>query len=85
MVRLLIERGYGEESTKKRRLDDRVPSTLEMLKRAIKHEAENVAKYFLDEKCLVPDLETIRLSYGATSRHLVEAKKGSPNQSPRKR
>jgi Ankyrin repeats (3 copies) len=64
MVRLLIERGYGEGTAKKPRLDDRVPSTLEMLKKAVACGAEDIVGYFLNEKAIVPDMHTIQLLTG---------------------
>jgi len=61
MVRLLIETGYGEGKRKKRKLNDRVRSTVDMVRKAVKCGARDIAKYFVDEKDVVPDMQTIQL------------------------
>lgn len=61
MVRLLIENGYGERNYKKRKLSDRIPSTVKMLKKAVQYGAQDIVTYFVEEKRVVPDMRTIQL------------------------
>ncbi|KAF9066098.1 hypothetical protein BDP27DRAFT_1331202 [Rhodocollybia butyracea] len=63
MVKLLIERhgtsmGIG---SKKRKLADRVEVTKEMLKFAVKCNAQDIVDYFTQEKGCVPDMQTLYL------------------------
>ncbi|EIW84110.1 hypothetical protein CONPUDRAFT_88432 [Coniophora puteana RWD-64-598 SS2] len=68
LVRLLIERdANGPCSTtktskgKKRKLEDRLVVTPELLKVAVKSDARDIVQYFTQEKGCVPDMNTIRL------------------------
>jgi len=63
-VRMLIERaeaGGGKRGAKKRRLEDRIEVTPEMLKAAVKSKARDIAEYFMQEKGCVPDIQTLHM------------------------
>ncbi|KAH7928251.1 hypothetical protein BV22DRAFT_1192961 [Leucogyrophana mollusca] len=66
LVRLLIERtesdlpaGETKRKGKKRKLEDRVSVTPEMLKTAVKSGARDIVEYFTREKGCVPDMQTL--------------------------
>ena len=64
LVRLLVERvdmnpGPAKEKGKRRRLLDRVQVTPEMLKVAVKLNAQDIVEYFTKEKGCVPDMQTL--------------------------
>jgi len=68
LVRLLIERGEadggkgnGRNKNKRRRLEDRIQVTPEMLKAAVKAKARDIAEYFMQEKGCVPDIQTLHM------------------------
>ncbi|KAF5345265.1 hypothetical protein D9757_011630 [Collybiopsis confluens] len=69
MVKLLIERtdrdGSGSRSVnnrnKRRRLEDRVKVTKDMLKIAVKCKAQDIVEYLMNEKGCVPDMQTLYL------------------------
>ncbi|KAJ7104278.1 hypothetical protein B0H15DRAFT_960329 [Mycena belliarum] len=65
LVRMLIERTDAEPGAgkggKKRRLEDRVEVTPEMLKTAVKAKARDIAEYFMEEKGCVPDMQTLQM------------------------
>jgi len=64
LVRMLIER--EDKNTrkarqhKKRKLEDRVAVTRDMLRLAIKYSAHDIAEYLMQEKGVVPDMQTLR-------------------------
>ncbi|KAJ7170576.1 hypothetical protein C8R43DRAFT_54659 [Mycena crocata] len=63
-VRMLIERdvpGGGKRGAKKRRLEDRMEVTPDMLKVAVKCKARDIAHFFMHEKGCVPDIQTLNL------------------------
>lgn len=60
MVKLLIERGSGEVH-KRRRLEDRMKVSKELLKLAVKCNAQDLVDYFTREKGCVPDMQTLYL------------------------
>jgi hypothetical protein len=66
LVQLLIERvdrdpGTAEQKQKrkKRKLEDRVQVTPDMLKAAVKLNARDIVEYFTKEKGCVPDMQTL--------------------------
>ncbi|KAJ6513418.1 hypothetical protein C8R45DRAFT_1088450 [Mycena sanguinolenta] len=63
LVRMLIERAEpgGGRGAKKRRLEDRLEVTKEMLKAAVKAKARDIAEYFMEEKGCVPDIQTLHM------------------------
>ncbi|KAJ7659929.1 hypothetical protein B0H17DRAFT_1163132 [Mycena rosella] len=63
LVRMLIERAEpgGGKRNKKRRLEDRIEVTPEMLKAAVKCKARDIAEYFMQEKEVVPDIQTLHM------------------------
>ncbi|KAF7375037.1 hypothetical protein MSAN_00389800 [Mycena sanguinolenta] len=63
LVRMLIERTEpgGGRGAKKRRLEDRLEVTKEMLKAAVKAKARDIAEYFMEEKGCVPDIQTLHM------------------------
>jgi len=66
LVRLLIERDASgpcakTSKGKKRKLEDRLVVTPELLKVAVKSDARNIVQYFTQEKGCIPDMNTIRL------------------------
>lgn len=63
LVRMLIERAEpgGGRGAKKRRLEDRLQVTSEMLKVAVKAKARDIAEYFMQEKGCVPDIQTLHM------------------------
>ncbi|KAJ7475700.1 hypothetical protein FB451DRAFT_1338909 [Mycena latifolia] len=63
LVRMLIERAEpaGGARGKKRRLEDRIDVTPEMLKAAVKSKARDIAEYFMQEKGCVPDMQTLQM------------------------
>ena len=50
----------GTHSSKRRRLEDRVAVTQEMLKTAVACDARDIVQYFVQEKSCMPDLHTVR-------------------------
>ncbi|KAI0087336.1 hypothetical protein BDY19DRAFT_986105 [Irpex rosettiformis] len=46
--------------TKKRRLEDRVAVTQEMLKTAVACDARDIVQYFVQEKSCMPDMQTVK-------------------------
>lgn len=63
MVKLLIERtdSTSGAKVKKRKLEDRVRVTKEMLKLAVKCNAQDIVDYFTKEKGCIPDMQTLYL------------------------
>ncbi|KIK59373.1 hypothetical protein GYMLUDRAFT_74583 [Collybiopsis luxurians FD-317 M1] len=70
MVKLLIERsdrdsaglkGKSKNHHKKRKLGDRVMVTKDMLKIAVKCNAQDIVDYLMNEKGCVPDMQTLYL------------------------
>ncbi|KAJ7716740.1 hypothetical protein DFH07DRAFT_1013395 [Mycena maculata] len=65
VVRMLIERGEAQKGrnknkNKRRRLEDRMEVTAEMLRAAVKAKARDIAEYFMQKGC-VPDMQTLRM------------------------
>ena len=50
----------GKKSTKRRRLEDRIKVDQAMLKAAVICDARDIVKYFMDEKSVMPDMQTLR-------------------------
>jgi hypothetical protein len=71
LVRLLVEPPdicpEERRKGKRRRLSDRVQVDSEMLRSAVTCGAQDIAEYLMNEKCCVPDLETISLLRYSTS------------------
>jgi len=68
LVKLLIEPDVlppearkGSKTNKRRRLEDRVTISSDMLKVAVKRNATDIVNYFIHEKRCVPDLQTLYL------------------------
>lgn len=61
LVKLLIEPEQLKATAKKRKMVDRVGSTKEMLKMAVKCDARDIVDYFMREKGVVPDMQTVRM------------------------
>lgn len=67
LVRLLIERDGSSKKTeksvkgKKRKIEDRVEVTPQMVEAAVKCGAMNIAEYFTSVKGCVPDMKTLQL------------------------
>ncbi|KAJ7158904.1 hypothetical protein C8R46DRAFT_404211 [Mycena filopes] len=63
LVRMLIERADigGKRGAKKRRLEDRMEVTAEMLKVAVRARARDIVEYFTQEKGCVPDIQTLHM------------------------
>lgn len=53
--------GGGRGGAKKRRLEDRVEVTKDMLKAAVKCDARDIVDYLAQEKGCVPDMQTLRM------------------------
>ena len=51
----------GKSGSKKRKLEDRVRVSQEMLRTAVACDARDIVKYFMEEKSCVPDMQTVRL------------------------
>ncbi|KIP08251.1 hypothetical protein PHLGIDRAFT_69767, partial [Phlebiopsis gigantea 11061_1 CR5-6] len=60
LVKMLIEPDTTPKSAKKRRLEDRIKVDQAMLKTAIACDARDIVKYFMDEKAVMPDMQTLR-------------------------
>ncbi|KAJ3774738.1 hypothetical protein FB446DRAFT_456096 [Lentinula raphanica] len=64
MVKLLVERSRTNETkSKKRKLEDRVAITKDLLKLAVKCNAPDIVHYFTEEKACVPDMQTLYLMH----------------------
>ncbi|KAJ7494615.1 hypothetical protein B0H11DRAFT_2155969 [Mycena galericulata] len=70
LVRMLVERAEadapggkskGRNKNKRRRLEDRMEVTPEMLKAAVKAKARDIAEYLMQEKGCVPDIQTLHM------------------------
>lgn len=68
LVRMLVERTDTETSSskgkgngKRRKLEDRVEVTPEMLRAAIKCKAQDIVEYLTREKGCIPDMQTLLL------------------------
>ncbi|KAJ7773062.1 hypothetical protein B0H16DRAFT_137705 [Mycena metata] len=62
LVRMLIERAeVGGRGAKKRRLEDRMEVTPEMLKAAVRAKARDIVEYFTQDKGCVPDIQTLHM------------------------
>lgn len=61
LVRMLIERQNG--TTKRRKVEDRMHVTSDMLRVAVKCDAGEIVKYLMSEKGCIPDMQTLRLMY----------------------
>ncbi|KAJ4481941.1 hypothetical protein J3R30DRAFT_2103134 [Lentinula aciculospora] len=61
MVKLLVERGSGGGEAKRRKLEDRVMITKDLLKLAVKCNSQDIVNYFTLEKGCVPDMQTLYL------------------------
>lgn len=67
MVRMLVERSETAHNlpegrkaeAKRRRLEDRVSVTPEMLRAAVKCKAQDIVEYFTKEKGCIPDIHTL--------------------------
>ena len=59
LVRRLIERPKEPEKTKRRKLEDRILVTSEMLRMAVKCDARDIVEYFTLEKGCIPDMQTL--------------------------
>lgn len=46
---------------KKRRMEDRVAVSQEMLRTAVACDARDIVKYFMEEKSCMPDMQTVRM------------------------
>lgn len=62
LLRLLIERPKG--TRKRRKLEDRIQVTSEMLRVAVKCDARDIVEYFIVEKGCIPDMQTIGMISG---------------------
>jgi hypothetical protein len=65
LVRMLIERDESSErikngNGKRRRLEDRMEVSVEMLKAAVDVGAKDIVNYFMDEKGVRPDMQTLK-------------------------
>jgi hypothetical protein len=63
LVRRLIERPKEPEKTKRRKLEDRILVTSEMLRMAVKCDARDIVEYFTLEKGCIPDMQTLRMMH----------------------
>lgn len=62
LVKLLIEADeLPQKGSKRRRLEDRVTVSSDMLKAAVRRNAKDIVNYFMHEKHCVPDLQTLYL------------------------
>jgi len=61
VVRMLVERPKG--TAKRRKLEDRVQTTSEMLRVAVKCDARDIAEYLTLEKGCIPDMQTLRMMH----------------------
>ncbi|KAF7327841.1 hypothetical protein MKEN_00363900 [Mycena kentingensis (nom. inval.)] len=69
LVRMLVEREEMDEDgapapvvgAKRRRLEDRVEVTREMLKTAVKAKARDIADWFMHDKGCLPDMQTLNM------------------------
>ncbi|KAN0093054.1 hypothetical protein V8E55_003838 [Tylopilus felleus] len=68
LVRMLVERmdtgtssSKGKGSGKRRKLEDRVDVTPEMLRAAVKCKAQDIVEYLTREKGCIPDMQTLLL------------------------
>nr|GAT60845.1 predicted protein [Mycena chlorophos] len=69
LVKLLVEREEMDDlgrprtgtSAKRRKLEDRVEVAAEMLKVAVKAKARDISDYFMHEKGVVPDMQTLNM------------------------
>lgn len=53
--------GGRRRSAKKRKIEDRVPVTQAMLQTAVKCDARDIVRYFMEEKACMPDMQTVRM------------------------
>jgi hypothetical protein len=63
LVKKLVERPNESEKTKRRKLEDRIPVTLEMLRMAVKCDARDIVEYLALEKGCIPDMQTLRMMH----------------------
>jgi hypothetical protein len=70
LVKLLIEPdvlppetvvGSKANKAKRRRIEDRVTISSDMLKAAVMRNAKDIVKYFINEKNCIPDMQTLYL------------------------
>ncbi|KAF8640224.1 hypothetical protein AX16_010121 [Volvariella volvacea WC 439] len=67
LVKMMLEQGSGRTESgqrlkgKKRKLRDRMDSSHAMLKEAVKCHAWDIVDYFVKEKTVVPDMQTLHL------------------------
>ncbi|KAJ7052588.1 hypothetical protein C8F01DRAFT_572054 [Mycena amicta] len=67
LVKLLVEReemdhlGRRQKGVKRRKLEDRIKVTPEMLKTAVKAKARDISDYFIQEKGCMPDIHTLNM------------------------
>lgn len=65
LLKMLVERSDAQSSktkrAKRRKLEDRIKMTSEMLKVAVKCNAGDIVKWLMEEKGCVPDLQTVLL------------------------
>lgn len=67
LVKLLIEpedtpaSGTKQRKTKRRRLEDRVAVTRDMVRAAVKVDSRDIVEYFIKEKGCIPDMQTLHL------------------------
>lgn len=55
-----LEDSGEKKSLKKRKLEDRVRVDQEMLRIAVACDARDIVKYFMEEKSVMPDMQTVR-------------------------
>ena len=55
------EAALEKSTSKKRKLEDRVRVSQEMLRTAVACDARDIVKYFMEEKSCMPDMQTVRL------------------------
>lgn len=60
LVRMLIEQEL-KGTRKRQKLGDRVKASTELLRVAVKCDAREIVDYFIKEKGLVPDMQTLRM------------------------
>jgi len=61
MVRMLVE--HPKSTQKRRKLEDRILVTSEMLRMAVKCDARDIVEYLTLEKRCIPDMQTLRMMH----------------------
>jgi len=63
LLRLLVERGAGAGGkAKRRRMEDRVRVSPEMVRVAVRCDARDIVEYLTKEKGCVPDMQTLHMT-----------------------